>query len=212
MSSFGPLLRHRIEERGLGVEATAVDRLARYLQLVESANARVNLVSRASAAAEELVERHLLDSLLALPLLPPPAGRRRLLDIGSGGGFPAIPLLIARPDLDGTLVEATGKKARFLQEVIRELDLTARVLNARFPAPQMTEQTRFDLLTSRAVADAGALVRQAAPFLSARAVAILWTTEPLLDGIRRRTGIQSLRFHRSPGAQLRGLAVLECST
>lgn len=190
-------------------------RLAYYLELLLEANETMNLVSASSADPTNLVERHLLDSLFAVRFLPgllPGDGPFRLLDVGSGGGFPAIPLLIARGDLAGTLVEATGKKARFLEGVIRALDLTAHVVNARFPSPQMKSAAPFDLLTSRAVADGGALVRSARPFLSPGARALLWTSEPLLPEIRKRSGIQSLQFHRTPGAQVRGVAVLECST
>lgn len=204
----------RLRATGLEAALPAVADLARFAELVLRANREVNLVSRASASPEELVERHLLDALLALPFLPPPfsGASIRLLDIGSGGGFPALPLLLVRRDVEATLFEATGKKCRFLESAIRELHLTGRVVNARFPAPQMNEHPTFDVLTSRAVADAGGLVRRARPFLTPRARILLWTSESLLPEIRKRTGIQSLQFHRTPGAQVRGLAVLECST
>jgi 16S rRNA (guanine527-N7)-methyltransferase len=214
LSDLSALVRERIAGEGYAAEALAhLHRLVRFLELVLAANDEINLVSRASSAADELVERHLLDALFGLPLLPPPNGKKiRLLDVGSGGGFPAVPLLVVRPDLEGTLIDATAKKCRFLDAARKELDLTARVLNARFPAPQMETDAPFDLMTSRAVADAGGLVRDARKVLSKGARVLLWTSEPLLPEIRKRSGIQSLRFHRTPETQVRGVAVLECST
>ena len=134
---------------------------------------------------ETLVARHLLDALEALPLLPPPAGAaapaaghrvgRRL------PGDPAAPGP-ARPR--GVLVESIGKKARFLEEAVGALGLTARVVNARFPDPAlelMRKAPPCDLLTSRAVAGAGELVRAARPVLAPRG-----HRPPLDDGAASR--------------------------
>ena len=186
------------------------ERLAHYLGLLLQANARMNHVSARTAQPEILVQRHLIDSLLGLSLLPS-AGTKTLnvLDIGSGGGFPAIPLLIARADLQGTLVESMGKKCRFLVEVVQALSLTAEVVNARFPdAFLMKSPGRFDLLTSRAVARAGRLVRMARPILAPAARVLLWTSDDLLGEIQRDSGRRDLTFHRTPGRQRTGVAVL----
>lgn len=190
----------------------AAERLGRYLELLLEANEAFNLVSASDAAPDRLVARHLVDSLRALPFLPPSGGRTMLLDVGSGGGFPAIPLLAVRPDLRGALVESTGKKARFLSEVVRDLGLTARVVNARFPAPALDEMSDLppvDLLTSRAVADSGRLVRWARRILAPGARALLWTVEPLVPRIGRQAG-GSVRFERFDGET--GVAVVECFT
>ena len=191
----------------------AAGRLAEYLDLLLRASEEMNLVSRREAETGALVSRHLLDALEALPLLPPASGRTlRILDVGSGGGFPAIPLLLVRPDLEGVLVEATGKKARFLDGAIRALGLTARVVNARFPDPAlelMRNAPPCDLLTSRAVAGAGEIARQARPALAPEAVALLWTSEPLLREIRRSLPGAGVAFRLSPGAERRGLARVE---
>jgi 16S rRNA (guanine527-N7)-methyltransferase len=191
-------------------DAERPEALARFLSLLLEANERMNLVSARASAPDELVGRHLHDALLGVTLLPVPRPgvRPRLLDIGSGGGFPAIPLLISRPDVDGVLVEATRKKAEFLSRVVSELRLTATVVNARFPeAFPMTQP--FEILTSRAVADGGALVRKARRFLRRDARALLWTTERLVAALRRDSGMHSCSFHEEPGAEARGIAVLE---
>jgi len=205
-----------LEGAGLPVGAATAGRLASFLDLLLRRNEAVNLVSRKEATFETLLARHVLDALEGLRLLPAPAGRTlRLLDIGSGGGFPAIPLLIARVDLEGVLVDATGKKARFLEEAIGALELTARVVNARFPDPaidRMKSAPPCDLLTSRAVADAGGILRQARPVMGPGAVALFWTTEPLVGELRRDLPGAVVSFVRSAGAERRGIARVECFT
>jgi 16S rRNA (guanine(527)-N(7))-methyltransferase RsmG len=210
------LVREALIARSLDELLPASVGFASFLGLLLRANVGVNLVSRKEAVPGLLVARHLLESLEALPLVPPPGARRlRLLDIGSGGGFPALPLLLARPDLEGVLVEAVGKKARFLENAVGALGLTARVVNARFPGPAlelMRKAPPCDLLTSRAVAGAGELVREARPALAGGAVALLWTTEPLLEGVRGALPGVGVVFRRSPGADRRGIARVECFT
>ncbi len=203
-------------ESARAVEESAED-LARYLEALLAADARVHLLSRRDAAPTILVERHLVESLEGLELLPRPRPERplRLLDLGSGGGLPALPLLIVRRDVEGVLVESTGKKARILAELVSLLGLTARVVNARFPDPagkEIRKLAPFDVLTSRAVAHAGTLVRGAAPALSADARALLWTSADLVPRIERESGIHRISFHPSPGSEARGIALLERST
>jgi 16S rRNA (guanine527-N7)-methyltransferase len=198
-------------ENGAAV-AEEAPRLARFLEQLLKANERMNLVSAAAAQPEELVRRHLFDALLGLALLPRPrAGGLRLLDVGSGGGLPAVPLLIVRGDLRATLVESTVKKSRFLEVTVRDLSLTAEVVNTRFPAGFSGRPASYDVLTSRAVASAGRLVRAARPFLTPLGTVLLWTTRDLLDGIRRDSGRQDVTFERMPGAEKRGIAVLRAA-
>jgi 16S rRNA (guanine(527)-N(7))-methyltransferase RsmG len=189
-------------------------KLAGYVELLLEANERINLVSRRSASVEEIVTRHLADSLRGLPHLPPGRpGRLVLVDVGSGGGFPAIPLLVVRPDLQGWLFESTAKKARFLSETAKMLSLTCTVVNARFPDPiSMKQIPPIDVLTTRAVADAGRLVRSARPYLARRSTALLWTTRRLLDDAVAESGMHSWAFHGTPGTEQAGIAALERST
>lgn len=213
MSETTTRVRQALAEAGRSEAATAADGLAGYLELLLRANEGMNLVSRREAEPEALVRRHLLEALEALPLLPPPGERTlRLLDVGSGGGFPAIPILLVRRDLEGTLVESIGKKARFLEETLSALGLAGRVVNERFPAPALSRllgEARFDVLTSRAVADAGRIAAEARPVLARGAMALLWTSEPLLEDLRKALRGASIEFRKSPGADWRGLARVE---
>ena len=118
--------------------------LSLYLDLILKWNARTNLT--AVREPREIVTRHFGESLFAAPLLP---FAQTLLDFGSGAGFPGIPLQLALPDLRVTLAESQNKKAAFLREVIRQLNLGTTVHSAR--VEDLPLATRFDLVALRAV-------------------------------------------------------------
>jgi 16S rRNA (guanine527-N7)-methyltransferase len=184
--------------------------LAGFLAFLLERNAAMNLIS-ARAAEPEALAGHLADALAGLPFLPPPRlAPIRLLDLGSGGGFPALPLLLVRRDLAGTLVESTGKKCDFLAAAAERLALTAAVVNARFPDSfPMAKSGLFDVLTTRAVGSAGKLVRAARPILAPGARALLWTTGPLVEDAVRASGAKGAAFHRDPDSERRGILALE---
>src|SRR5438270_13175952 len=92
-----------------------IARLTAYFQLLTAWNARLHLVAPCTPA--EFATRHVLESLVALRFIPTGA---RFIDVGSGGGLPAIPCLIARDDLRATLFEAATKKAVFLREALSQ--------------------------------------------------------------------------------------------
>jgi 16S rRNA (guanine527-N7)-methyltransferase len=120
--------------------------LLAYLDLLARWNRAYNLT--AVRDPREMVPRHLLDSLAMEPFLD---GIASLADLGTGPGLPGIPLAIARPALRVTLVEANGKKARFLREAVRSLPLpNARVAEARIEA--LDEAGAYDAITARALA------------------------------------------------------------
>ena len=187
--------------------------LVDFLSFLTGRNEEMNLVS-AHAAEPQALAGHLADALAGLPFLPAPRSAPiRLLDLGSGGGFPALPLLLVRHDIEGTLVDSIRKKCTFLAEAVGHLALTARVVNARFPDSfPMAKSGPFDVLTTRAVGSAGKLVSAARPALAPGARALLWTTEPLVKDAVRDSRAKSSAFHRDPGSERRGLLVLGCFT
>lgn len=133
------------------------------------ASASINVTAVRDAAGVE--RRHLAESLRLLMMLEDaellPDGAA-VIDIGSGGGLPGVPLAIVRPDLRVTLLEATGKKAAFLQGVVEALNLTGvRVLTARAEsaAHETAERERYDLAVARAVAPLAALAELTLPFV-----------------------------------------------
>lgn len=133
---------------GLDLPGPARRQLLDYLALLAHWNRRINLT--AVRLPREMLVRHLLDSLAVLPWLH----GTRIVDLGSGPGLPGIPLAVARPDLDVTLVDSNGKMARFQREAVRQLGLGARChpVQARAEAYDPGPDRRFDTVLSRAYA------------------------------------------------------------
>lgn len=117
MEHFAPTLAAAASDLGVQLDAQQLDRLLKHLQLLERWNGTHNLVGPGSP--EIWLERHTLDSLAAAPHLPTGQG----FDVGSGAGFPGIPLAVARPDCRFTLVEPREKRAAFLANAIAALGL-----------------------------------------------------------------------------------------
>lgn len=151
---------------GLALSAQQQAQFARYAAELEAWNkTRANLTAITGTEAIEV--RHFLDSLSILSALDVPHGAR-LIDVGTGGGFPGVPLRIVRPDLRLTLLEATTKKIVFLQHLASALALTdVTFLNARAEAvghmPEHRE--RYDIATARAVALLPILVEYLLPLV-----------------------------------------------
>ena len=115
--------------RAFAVELSpdAVARLGTYYSLLTRWNDRLHLV--APCSPEEFATRHVLESLILLEHLPHGA---KIADIGSGAGLPIIPCLIARDDLEATLIESSQKKAVFLREALASVDRKAAIIARRF--------------------------------------------------------------------------------
>src|SRR3989454_5955634 len=114
---------------------------------------------------DEVLSKHFLDSLSLLQVYDQP--RTRLLDIGSGAGFPGLPLKIVRPQWHVVLLEATGKKVKFLQHIIEALQLKDVVVvhgRAEELAHKAEYRGAFDVVTARAVASLPTLLEYASPF------------------------------------------------
>lgn len=140
-------LRLGLERLGLDVGLTGP--LMRYLAELEKWNATYNLSG--IKIVDEMVLRHLLDSLTVLPALPALVDGSRLIDIGSGAGVPGLILAIARPGLNVTTLDSAGKKARFMRHAIRALGLTnADVFEGR--AEDHAPADTYDFIISRAFA------------------------------------------------------------
>jgi 16S rRNA (guanine527-N7)-methyltransferase len=135
---------------GLDLGGATIERLLRFGALLSKWSATHNLT--AIRAADEVLTHHLLDSLsLAAPLARwMPAGGKRILDVGAGGGLPGIPLAILRPDLEFTLVDAVQKKVAFLRQARAELELGN--LTAVHGRVESLHLDPFPVVTSRAFA------------------------------------------------------------
>jgi 16S rRNA (guanine527-N7)-methyltransferase len=140
---------------GFALPENASALCARYLGLIEKWNRVHNLT--AVRETEQMVVLHLLDSLSILPHL---AGAHTLLDVGSGAGLPGIPIAIALPDVEVTLLDSSHKKASFLEQAKAELGL-ANVAVACERVEQWKPERTFDVVVSRAFAELAEFVAQA---------------------------------------------------
>ena len=142
------------------VPRETIPRLREFLELVERWNRRINLLSRADAA--DLWRRHVLDSAQLVPLAPPLA--RSWGDLGSGAGFPGLVCAAICADLgrpaEFTLVEADGRKAAFLREATRRLDLSVAIVETRIESARLTPH---DIVSARALAPLDRLLGYAHP-------------------------------------------------
>jgi 16S rRNA (guanine527-N7)-methyltransferase len=185
------------------------DAAEQYVRLLLDANARLNLTR--VVEPDTVARLHLLDSLAALPMLPP-AGT--VADLGSGGGVPGIVLALARPDLRWTLVDSVGKKADALRGFVAALGISnVEVLAERVEVlGRGPARESFDLVTARACASLPVLAEYALPLLRVGGTLLAWkgriSSEELAAGAAasellgggvpevRPTGVAALGDHR----------------
>ena len=156
-------LKRICAEFGVNLDDTALDRFDRFAELLVEKNKVMNLT--AITDPDEIIVKHFADSLTALSMIHIPEGAK-IIDVGTGGGFPGIPLLIARPDIELTMLDSTKKKLAFVQDSVNELGLNATVLHKRAEeAGQSDLRESFDFCVSRAVAALNVLSEYCIPFV-----------------------------------------------
>lgn len=160
------------ERIGVNLDAETIALCARFSDLLIERNTTTNLT--AITAPADIATKHFLDSFTAVAVRTW-TGRERIIDVGSGAGFPGLALRLALPNSRATLVESMGKKARFLEEVTSTLGLDGvEVRNERAEALARTRREQYDVGTARAVGTLGALVEYLLPFLRIGGDAIAW--------------------------------------
>ncbi len=175
------------------IQEDQIQKLSRYIDLLKSWNHRMNLVSRKDA--DRLWEHHLLPSIITLKLIDFERGSW-ILDIGSGGGLPAIPLKIMRPDLEIVMVDSVRKKQLFLQKMITDLNLDRCVaINQRMEALRdKTEYlNKFDIITARAVSGIDELINWGKPFINQSGLFLFWKGKSDIPELE--SAAKSLDFH-----------------
>ena len=143
LERFEKALLANMASYGVALTAETLAQLGTYYSLLTRWNDRLHLV--APCSPEEFATRHVLESLMLLEHLPHGA---KIADIGSGGGLPIIPCLIARPDLEATLIESSQKKTVFLREALKEVGRKATIVARRF---EEIEAPDVEFVTSRAL-------------------------------------------------------------
>lgn len=172
---------------GVPFDAAAVARFEAFHAILDEYNRKMDLT--AVLEEDERIDRHDLDSVAPLSqgLLAPGA---KVIDVGTGAGFPGMPLLILRPDLEMTFLDALGKRIAFLQDALARLGLRAQAIHARAEdAARLAEHREaYDAAVSRAVAGAAVLQELTLPFVKPGGLAIAWKgpgVQEEMDAARR---------------------------
>jgi 16S rRNA (guanine527-N7)-methyltransferase len=197
----GERLQQLLANAGLsGLPPEQLSGFVRYLALIQHWNAHINLT--AVRDEEGILSRHFVECIGCARALP--AGIVTLLDFGSGAGFPGIPIALCRPEIQVTLAESQGKKAAFLSEAVRMLELSSRVYAGRAESLGGI----FDAVILRAVDKMAEAVGVAASLVKAGGWLCLMTTEEDLSHLQNEAG-PGFTWHNSahlPGSDRRLVA------
>lgn len=156
------LLRTYADDIGVSLSDSQLAHFDAYAELLVEWNEKMNLTGITDPYG--IVVRHFVDSLTAAPLIPKDAS---LIDVGTGAGFPAIPLAIARPDLQVTLLDSLNKRLVFLDHVCKTIDRPCTIVHARAEDGGRKPELRdsFDVAIARAVAALPTLCEYCLPFV-----------------------------------------------
>ena len=195
--------------------AEQYDRFARYCTLLQQWNEKMNLT--AITEDGEVAVKHFADSLLPLTMAELPQGAR-LVDVGSGAGFPGLPMALVRPDLRVTFLDSLQKRLTFLQNVTAELGVAAVQLHARAEEAgrDPAHRERYDVATARAVANLSTLAEYCLPlvkpggvFLALKGSGGREESEAAASAIVKLGGrVEALHEYALPGGDARVLAVI----
>lgn len=149
---------------GFEISDEQFEKFSIYARLLVEWNEKVNLTAITDPYG--ICVKHFVDSLLPFKQITPEENAK-LIDVGTGAGFPAVPLKILRPDIKITLLDSLNKRVNFLQQLSKELDISAQCIHGRAEEmgnlPEFRDQ--FDIATARAVAELSALCEYCVPFV-----------------------------------------------
>jgi 16S rRNA (guanine527-N7)-methyltransferase len=175
MSLFEDALRGCLEGAGIVYGERQIALSEEYYKLVVKKNKYLNL-TRITGEREAAIQ-HFAEGMMLLKYYAPPEGAR-LIDIGSGAGFPGIPIKIMRPDIDMTLLDSAGKKTEFIKTAAESIGIDVNVI------PERAEEVgrgalreSFDAALSRAVAPLNMLIELCVPFVKTGGVFAAWKGE-----------------------------------
>ncbi len=158
------LLKEKAADYGIILDDTALNRFDIYAKNLVEWNEKINLT--AITDPEGIVIKHFLDSLTVFTAVDIQKGAK-IIDVGTGAGFPGLAMLIARPDLDMTLMDGTNKRLNVIRDILEKLELSADVVHSRAEEagknPDFREQ--YDYSTARAVSNLRDLSEYCLPFV-----------------------------------------------
>lgn len=196
---------------GITINESQADKFVRLCDFMVEYNENVNLTSITEFSG--VVVKHFVDSVLPFTMVDIPQGSS-FIDVGTGAGFPAIPLLIFRPDLKGTLCDSLNKRCVYLEKACELIGVNAKIIHARSEELGRKRRECFDLATARAVAAMPVLSEYCIPFVKVggRFIALKSVNEDIsaASGAISKLGgeIESVRDYSIPNGDARRLAVI----
>lgn len=172
-------LKQFLAKNGIKLSDDKVKSLYDFYLLVSSENQKYNLTS--ITEKQDFYTKHILDSLIAKDFF---AGKGKVVDLGSGGGFPAIPIKIYNPDLDVTMIDSVGKKVNFLNFACAQLGLeNIHAKHVRIEDFAKDNREKFDICSARAVANLSTLLEYALPLLKVGGVCVFYKAQKIEEEI-----------------------------
>lgn len=197
---------------GIDVSGEQAEKLIMLCYFMVEYNKNVNLTS--ITEFEEVVIKHFVDSVLPCNMVDIPEGST-FIDVGTGAGFPALPLLIVRPDLRGTLCDSLNKRCVYLEKVCDKVGINAEIIHARSEELGRQRREQFDFSTARAVAAMPILAEYCIPFVKVGGsfIALKSVNEDIraAEGAVRTLGgeIREIRDYTLPNGDARRLALIK---
>ena len=158
------LLKEKAAEYGINLDEKALERFDLYAKLLVEWNEKINLT--AITEPEEIVIKHFLDCLTVFTKVEIKEGAK-IIDVGTGAGFPGLVMLIARPDLKMTLMDSLNKRLNVIKDILEKLELTAEVVHSRAEdgGQNKAYREKYDFSTARAVSNLRDLTEYCLPFV-----------------------------------------------
>ncbi len=175
MSVFEDALKLALTEANIPFDDALVSQCCAYFDSVVTVNEHLNLTRITDEA--QAAKAHFADAMLLAKYIDLPQGCR-VIDVGTGAGFPGVPLKLLRPDIDMTLLDAAGKKTDFIKSALSSLDVEASVVCGRAEELARTKlRESFDVVASRAVASLRMLLELCIPLLRTGGTLVAWKGE-----------------------------------
>ncbi len=163
IKEFEEIFNEYLKELDLKLEKNQIEQFYNYMQILIEWNEKMNLT--AITEEKEIIIKHFIDSLTIYKYL---SNEKSLIDVGTGAGFPGIPIKILKPEMEIVLLDSLNKRVKFLEEVINKLELKNIVAvhgRAEDFGKNINYREKFDVVTSRAVANLPTLLEYLAPFV-----------------------------------------------
>ena len=163
-------IQEKFKKYGFDLSERQVEQFEEYYNFLVSENQKYNLT--AITEPQDVIIKHFIDSVLPEKFLPKNAS---VVDVGSGAGFPGLPLKILRPDIKLTMIDSLQKRVNFLEELCARLSLTdTRALHCRAEDFAMAHREKFDVALSRAVANVATLAEYLLPLVKVGGIALMY--------------------------------------